>query len=189
MVEEIRVIPSHPSYFATSQGRIWSDKSQLFLSPIAGRRGYWRVNLSEGGVRVNAVGIHRLVCEAFHGPAPEGKPWALHRDGDPGNNVPENLYWGDPQDNVNDMIRHGRHRSQMRVECPQGHPYNEGNTYLSPDGSRGCRACHRESMSRMGKMGLTPGDPRHGTNTGYANWRCRCAPCLNARREYISARR
>jgi hypothetical protein len=37
--------------------------------------------------------IHRLVCEAFHGPAPEGKPYALHIDENPLNNRADNLKW------------------------------------------------------------------------------------------------
>lgn len=31
-----------------------------------------------------------------------------------------------------------------RTHCPQGHPYDDENTYHGSDGSRGCRACHRE---------------------------------------------
>lgn len=27
---------------------------------------------------------------------------------------------------------------------------------------------------------LPAGDPRHGTPTGYGNWRCRCQPCRAA---------
>lgn len=28
-----------------------------------------------------------------------------------------------------------------RTQCPQGHPYDEVNTYSRPRGGRGCRAC------------------------------------------------
>lgn len=41
----------------------------------------------------------RLVCEAFHGPPPPGKPNALHRDENPRNNRPENLFWGSQREN------------------------------------------------------------------------------------------
>lgn len=30
-----------------------------------------------------------------------------------------------------------------RTHCPQGHPYDDSNTYFKPNGSRECRACHR----------------------------------------------
>jgi hypothetical protein len=28
--------------------------------------------------------------------------------------------------------------------CPQGHPYSPENTYVSPQGGRECRTCHRK---------------------------------------------
>ncbi len=34
----------------------------------------------------------------------------------------------------------GKHLSD-RTHCPQGHPYDEANTYLNPNGSRKCRIC------------------------------------------------
>lgn len=33
-----------------------------------------------------------------------------------------------------------------------------------------------------------PGDPRHGTNTGYTNWRCRCDRCVEVGRATARAR-
>lgn len=50
---------------------------------------------------------HRLVCEAFHGPAPDGKPNALHNDGDSRNNHFTNLRWGSQKDNIADSMAHG----------------------------------------------------------------------------------
>lgn len=45
--------------------------------------------------------VHRLVCEAFHGPAPEGKTVVIHIDEDATNNRPENLRWGTQKENLN----------------------------------------------------------------------------------------
>lgn len=185
----IRPIPSYPGYAVSPIGEVWSEKSQRYLSLIGGKFGSKRVNLSVDGRRYGSVGVHRLVCEAFHGPAPEGKPWALHRNGDAGDNRPENIYWGTPQENVDDMMHHGTHRSQSKTQCPAKHPYDEDNTYFFPDGSRGCRTCHRNSMREMSKRGLPVGDSRHGTNNGYANYGCRCSSCKEARKEYIDVRR
>ncbi len=39
---------------------------------------------------LNKHRLHRLICEAFHGPCPEGQE-CRHLDGDPSNNRPENL--------------------------------------------------------------------------------------------------
>lgn len=33
-------------------------------------------------------------------------------------------------------------------------------------------------------MSLTADDPRHGTNNGYGNLKCRCQPCRDAHAEY-----
>ena len=65
---------------------------------------------------------HVLVCLAFNGLPPPGKGKALHRDDDPTNFVPENLYWGDAFDNAQDAIRNGgmargeRHGSRTNPE-------------------------------------------------------------------------
>jgi len=45
--------------------------------------------------------IHRLVCEAFHGPAPEGMPVVIHKDENALNNRADNLKWGTQKENLN----------------------------------------------------------------------------------------
>lgn len=32
---------------------------------------------------------------------------------------------------------------RAKAHCPVGHPYDDANTYVSPEGWRRCRACHR----------------------------------------------
>lgn len=74
--------------------------------PISFRRNegrYFRVKL-EGKL----YQVHVLVCSAFHGEAPEGKPMALHKDDCPHSNHFSNLYWGDRADNLVDARRNGR---------------------------------------------------------------------------------
>lgn len=45
--------------------------------------------------------VHRLVCEAFHGPAPDDKQLVMHGDEDALNNRPNNLQWGSQRENLN----------------------------------------------------------------------------------------
>lgn len=45
--------------------------------------------------------VARLICEAFHGPCPEGMTDVMHMDEDPANNRPENLRWGTRKENLN----------------------------------------------------------------------------------------
>ena len=43
----------------------------------------------------------------------------------------------------------GRQRQESKTQCPQGHPYDEKNTYLRPDRpGRECRACRLDSNRR-----------------------------------------
>ena len=35
-----------------------------------------------------------------------------------------------------------------KTHCPQGHPYDQANTYVGPRGDRQCRACGRERAAR-----------------------------------------
>lgn len=60
--------------------------------------GYIQVNLykkGKGGTKL----VHRLVCEAFHGPAPRGKEYVNHLDGDKTNNRADNLQWSSCSEN------------------------------------------------------------------------------------------
>jgi transposase len=51
----------------------------------------------------------RYMCEMTHGPAPEDRPFALHRcgNGHQGCCNPKHLYWGTPTENQLDRRRHG----------------------------------------------------------------------------------
>ena len=53
------------------------------------------------------VTVHRLVCEAFHGPRPGPKYEVCHNDGNPQNNKAANLRWDTRKANVADAIEHG----------------------------------------------------------------------------------
>ena len=49
--------------------------------------------------------VHRLICEAYHGPAPEGKPFVDHIDRCKTNNTPSNLRWVSHKENVHNADR------------------------------------------------------------------------------------
>lgn len=51
--------------------------------------------------RFGNMKVHRLVCEAFHGPAPSKRSVVIHLDEDATNNRPENLRWGTQKENLN----------------------------------------------------------------------------------------
>ena len=45
--------------------------------------------------------VHRLICEAFHGPPPKDKPVVIHINENALDNRPENLKWGTMKENMN----------------------------------------------------------------------------------------
>lgn len=47
------------------------------------------------------IKVHRMVCEAFHGPAPFAGAVVIHLDEDAANNLPGNLRWGTQKENLN----------------------------------------------------------------------------------------
>lgn len=63
--------------------------------------------LRADGTREKAY-LHRLICEAFNGPCPDGMQ-CRHLDGDKTNNAASNLAWGTKAENEADKLRHGSH--------------------------------------------------------------------------------
>lgn len=91
------------------------------------------------------VGAHRYAYELHVGPIPDGLV-IDHLCGTRACTVPEHLEAVTQRENV--------HRSEGRTavnarktHCPQGHPYDEANTYTYR-GMRSCRACGVEKRRR-----------------------------------------
>jgi hypothetical protein len=109
---EWRSIPSHPDFEASSDGDIRrvtprrNGHRQDVLRGTVWDNGYRYVCIVKG---VSGIGVHCLVCEAFHGPRPTPKHQAAHGDGDHLNNRPGNLRWATPKENDDDAWRLGRH--------------------------------------------------------------------------------
>jgi hypothetical protein len=113
--EEWRVVPSSPWLEASSLGRVrrvtqgkgGNGRPKILRGSIT-KRGYITSNSKHFGVLHHNKGFHALVCEAFHGPQPTEWHEVAHWDGNPGNNLPENLRWVTPKENAQDRSRHGR---------------------------------------------------------------------------------
>jgi hypothetical protein len=102
---ESRPSPSYPSLIVTSDGNVIGPSGRT-LRHFPDKRGYRRVNVYLPPKRWKQVGVHFLVCEAFHGPRPDGHHVA-HGDGDPSNNRAENLRWATQRENEGDKAVHG----------------------------------------------------------------------------------
>ncbi len=99
-MREWRGIPSFPAYEASNDGRV-RRVDGYELSVFHRDDGYKVVSLHS-----RPRYVHRLVCEAFHGPAAGGQV-AAHLDGNRGHNVPANLAWVTPTENEAHKVIHG----------------------------------------------------------------------------------
>lgn len=100
----MKVVPSWPHLWATEDGQIIGVLGKP-LSPRAGRGGYLRINTTVDGRHVTLL-VHRLICETFHGPCPDGHEVA-HTDGSRANNRADNLRWDTRSGNMADKVAHG----------------------------------------------------------------------------------
>jgi hypothetical protein len=112
-------VPSEPSIMASSKGRVWikpfvgqmpnGTLRTYKTKPTYGfeektataREGSPKRMIFRVGRLKKTFKVHRLVCEAFWGPAPSPSSIVLHLDEDPSNNVPSNLRWGTRKENQN----------------------------------------------------------------------------------------
>jgi hypothetical protein len=107
---------------------------------------YLNVTFTRPGVR-RTYQVHRLVMLAFTGPCPEGMQ-VRHLNGIPDDNRLENLIYGTPAENMHDRDHVHRTNYELnRTHCPQGHPYDEENTYWH-NGWRQCLTCRSHRKRR-----------------------------------------
>jgi hypothetical protein len=107
-MEEWRQVPSLPFVWASSLGRVRIGPYEQAMphggtKTVVGeaRVGDWDGDRYHVVVRRRTYKVARLVCEAFHGPAPAGERYCLHRDENARNNRPGNLKWGTQKENLN----------------------------------------------------------------------------------------
>jgi hypothetical protein len=112
---EWKPIPSIPGAMANSLGQIKFPDVKAAM-PNGGVRDYktkpiyGHVRRASKTARHKYYGVlyrgknykvHRLVCEAFHGPAPFPKAVVIHLNEDALDNRPENIKWGTQRENLN----------------------------------------------------------------------------------------
>jgi hypothetical protein len=84
------LMAARPAAQVSDHGRFRSTRGDIKVgSLIAG--GHRAVKLAGKGQP-----LHRLICTVWHGPAPSTKHKVVHKDGDPTNNIPDNLEWVTP---------------------------------------------------------------------------------------------
>ena len=89
-------------YEITDDGRLYSRRSEKFLSPSKDRYGYLYYVVSINNVRMT-LKAHRLVAYAFI-PNPMNKPTVNHRNGVRHDNRVENLEWATSKEQSADPL-------------------------------------------------------------------------------------
>ena len=100
-------VPISPfrSYYVSRLGDVRRLSGQNLKGSVD-RYGYRTVQLYYAGLP-KRFKVHRLVCETFHGPCPEGQECA-HLDGDKANNNEANLAWATRIENMSHNVLHGK---------------------------------------------------------------------------------
>lgn len=153
---EWKPAPGYPGYEVSSVGTVKGlagvslqgrEMPERILTLTNHPKGYKMVSLQLAG-RSKKVLVHRLVCEAFHGTAPDPSMTDVcHKDEIKDNNVPENLEWGTRARNIQQYADSGRYRNQNTdlTHCKNNHPFDSENTrfWISKSGSahRICKKC------------------------------------------------
>lgn len=95
----------YKDYYATEDGKIWSEKSHKFLSQSM-RGEYLKVSLFVNKEKIT-VSVHRLIAETYI-PNPNNFPIIHHKDENKLNNNINNLEWTTEQQNCNEGTRNQR---------------------------------------------------------------------------------
>jgi hypothetical protein len=145
----------YEGYYVDSAGDVWSSvpwrgRTWHKLTPHPNGHGYPAVKLRIGHKMKKAL-VHKLVCMAFHGPAPSRVHEVRHLDGNRSNCCEGNLCWGTRAENAADRKSHGTEmaadngrRSALKLRgryaplCRRGH---------DKQGRRSCEQCRREARS------------------------------------------
>lgn len=105
---EWRSLPWLHGYEVSESGLVratvdhWTSPKRGDLVTGSTSQGYLRYKLGQ-----RAYLAHRLVCEAWHGPAPRAGMHVAHGDGSRDNNHYSNLRWATPKENCADRNLHG----------------------------------------------------------------------------------
>ena len=102
-----KTVPSNPRYEVSNLGDV-RLRGGAILSRYLDGFGYCRVNLRDDSGNAGVFFVHRLVCEAFHGPSPSPAHQVAHANGATADNRPENLRWATARENAADRKIHGK---------------------------------------------------------------------------------
>lgn len=99
----------------STAGRVWFRHKGILI-PYIDESGYYTVHLYGGGIN-KIIGVHALVCHAFHPkPKTEERLTAAHLDGNKLNNCVSNLSWVTASEN---RMHHEVHQEEKGLGGPR----------------------------------------------------------------------
>ena len=105
-----RAVPVYDSVRRISYAR--PCPGVILRQAVCDKAGHVSVHL---GKYCRGIPVHQLVMLAFHGAPPPGME-AMHLNGNPKDNRPENLRYGTHSENMIDMYRHGKGHNKLTPE-------------------------------------------------------------------------
>lgn len=128
--------PLHP--YDPARGSCWT-----WMGKSRNRYGHGTFAVRSGVAR----SAHRLAWYATGNGWPEEGVVLRHSCDNAACVNPGHIELGSQADNMRDMVERRRHWKHGTTHCPQGHPYDDANTYRYPDGRRDCRTCAAHSKA------------------------------------------
>lgn len=105
-------IKGYPGYFITSCGKVWSYKTNKFLSQFKDSKGYLCVQLCNSANDNKCVRVHKLVANTYI-PNSNNLPQVDHIDRNKEHNYINNLHWVTNNENGQNKS----YRSVKPVKC------------------------------------------------------------------------
>lgn len=137
IVREIRAVELDLGEYGIQLARVEDSGCWRWLRYVD-PSGYGRVGRNQAA--------HRKTYEALIGPIPPG----LVLDHLCRNRACVNPAHLEPVTERDNILRGESPSARLyrQTHCKRGHPFDPGNTYRAPDGSRVCRMCQRETVRR-----------------------------------------
>ena len=114
-MKEIFINQKRTDYSISNDGKVFSKKSNKYLSQYKTPGGYLNVDLYTPEKRYK-IGVHQLVAQAFI-PNPNNLPLVNHKDGDKTNNNMTNLEWASYSDNNSHAYKIGLRKPLEPEKC------------------------------------------------------------------------
>lgn len=92
------------NYYITDDGKVWSERTQKFLSFQYDKNGYVKVQMRSTDNKSHRYSVHRLVLENFKPVENMENLQVNHIDGDKKNNNLTNLEWTTSEENIRHAI-------------------------------------------------------------------------------------